>query len=81
MFKLPAQARCLSHPEMMKRRRAIVEHPCGNLKERVFGKGRFLVRGLCGMRGEMALAVLAHHFKRVSNILGIPALMSKLAQA
>jgi hypothetical protein len=29
----------------------------------------------------MALAVLAHHFKRVSNILGIPALMSKLAQA
>ncbi len=76
-----AKARCLAHPEMMKRRRAIVEHPFGNLKERIFGNGRFLVRGLCGVRGEMALAVLAHNFKRVSNILGIPALMSKLAQA
>lgn len=76
-----AQARCQAHPEMMKRRRAIVEHPFGNLKERIFGNGRFLVRGLHGVRGEMALAVLAHNFKRVSNILGIPALMSKLAQA
>lgn len=71
----------MAHPEMMKRRRAIVEHPFGDWKERIFGNGRFLARGLHGMRGEMALAVLAHNFKRASNILGIPALMSRLAPA
>lgn len=46
-----------------------------------FGNGRFLLRGPRGVRDEMALAVLAHQFKRMGNILGIPALMSKLAQA
>lgn len=49
-----AQARCQANPEMMKRRREIVEHPFGNLKERIFGNARFLLRGLCGVRGEMA---------------------------
>lgn len=65
----------------MKRRRASVEHLFGNLKERIFGNGRLLVRGLRSVGGEMAVAVLAHNFKRVSNVLGIPALMGKLAQA
>ena len=66
---------------MMKRRREIVEHPFGNLKERIFGIARFLLRGLCGVRGEMALAVLVHNFKRVTNILGVPALLARLAPA
>ena len=74
-----AQARCTSHPEMMKRRREIVEHPFGNLKERIFGNARFLLRGLTGVSGEMALAVLAYNFKRVTNILGVPALLARLA--
>lgn len=47
-------------------------------QEAIVGNGRILVGGV---RGEMALARLAHNFKRVSNVLGIPALMSKLAQA
>lgn len=76
-----AQARCTSHPEMMKRRREIVEHPFGNLKERIFGNARFLLRGLGGVSGEMALAVLTYNFKRVTNILGIPALLARLAPA
>lgn len=74
-----AQARCTSHPEMMKRRREIVEHPFGNLKERIFGNARFLLRGLGGGSSEMALAVLAYNFKRVTNILGVPALLARLA--
>lgn len=74
-----AQARCASHPQMMKRRREVVEHPFGNLKERILGNARFLLRGLCGVSGEMALAVLAHNFKRVTHILGIPALLARLA--
>lgn len=76
-----ALARCASCPEMMKRRRQIVEHPFGSLKDRIFGNARFLLRGLSGASGEMALAVLAHNLKRVTNILGIPALLSRLAPA
>jgi len=33
------------------------------------------------VRGEMALAVLAHHFKRVVNIPGTRALLARLAAA
>jgi transposase len=73
------QARCTAHPEMMKRRREIVEHPFGNLKERIFGNARFLLRGLAGVSGEMALAVLAYNFKRVTNLLGAPVLLARLA--
>jgi len=73
-----AQAPRTSQPEMMKPRRAIVEHPFGNLKERILGNARFLIRGLAGVSGEIALAVLAYNFKRVSNILGVPALLSRL---
>ena len=76
-----AQARCQAKPEMMKRGPEIVEHPFGNLKERIFGNAPFLLRGLCGVRGEMALAVLDHNFKRVTNILSVPALLARLAAA
>ena len=76
---MAAQQRCEAHPEMMKRRREIVEHPFGSLKERIFGNARFLLRGLRGACTEMALAVLAYNFKRVSNILGVPALLTRLA--
>lgn len=76
-----AKAPCLAHPEMMKRHGAIAEQPFGNLKARIFGNRRVLVRGLRGVRGEMALTVLAHNFKRMTNIPGIPVLMRNLAQA
>lgn len=59
---------------MMKRCRAIIEYPIGNLKKCTFGNGQFLFRGLHGVRGAMALVVLAHNIKRMSNILGIPPL-------
>lgn len=62
----------------MKRRREIVEHPFGNLNERIFANARFLLRGLTGVSGEMALAVLAYNFKRVTKILGTPALLARL---
>ncbi len=63
----------------MKDRRAIVEQPFGNLKGHIFGNARFLLRGLIRARGEMALAVLAYNFRRVSHILGIPAMLAALA--
>lgn len=62
--------RLKAHPEMMIRRRSIVEHPFGNLKQWLLGNGRFLLRQLSGARTEMALAVQAYNLKRAINVLG-----------
>lgn len=68
-------------PEMMTRRRCLVEHPFGQIKCWVMGDGRLLLRGLKGARTEMALAVLARNLKRVMNILGNKTLIERLARA
>lgn len=59
---------------MMERRRSIVEHPFGNLKQWLFGNGRFLLRQLEGARAEMALAVTAY-LKRAISALGAKQMM------
>src|SRR5690606_358578 len=66
------------HPEMMVRRRSIVEHPFGNLKQWILGNGRFLLRQLQGARTEMALAVNAYNLKRAINVLGARRLIELL---
>lgn len=62
--------RMQAQPQMMVRRRSIVEHPFGNLKQWILGTGRFLLRQLHGARTEMALAVSAYNLKRAINVLG-----------
>ncbi|MFJ6829668.1 transposase, partial [Pseudomonas sp. NPDC090964] len=57
------------------RRRSIVEHPFGNLKQWLFGNGRFLLRQLEGAKAEMALAVTAYNFKRAISVLGAKKMM------
>lgn len=57
-------------PEAMRLRRATAEHPFANLKYRIFGHPRFLLRGLRGAQTEISLAVSAYHLKRMINILG-----------
>ena len=57
-------------PEAMRLRRATVEHPFANLKYRIFGHPRFLLRGLRGAQTEISLAVAAYNLKRMVNILG-----------
>lgn len=64
------QRRTADRPDMMRLRRATVEHPFGTLKERILGNGRLLMRGISGARSELSLAALAYNFKRVGNILG-----------
>ncbi|MCQ4323791.1 IS5/IS1182 family transposase [Stutzerimonas stutzeri] len=64
------EQRLETRPEMMNRRRSIVEHPFGNLKQWLLGNGRFLLRQLGGTRTEMALAVQAYNLKRAINVLG-----------
>lgn len=64
-------------PSWMEKRRCLVEHPFGNLKE-AMGRPRFLMRGLSKVRGEFALNQLIYNLKRVVQVLGIPTLLERL---
>ena len=63
------QDRLSRHPEMMKIRRATVEHPFGTLKAWM-GSTHFLTKTLDRVSTEMSLHVLAYNLKRVMNIVG-----------
>ena len=69
------QQRVLAHPEKMKQRKALAEHPFGTIK-RGMDAGFFLLRGLAKVRAEMSLTVLAYNLKRAINILGVPKLIA-----
>ncbi len=71
-------ARTDANPLMMRRRKAMVEHPFGTLKRRMDG-GRFLLRGLQKVKAEMALAVTAYNLTRAINVLGTKRLVQALA--
>lgn len=58
------------HPEMMRLRQQTVEHPFADLKDRILGTARLLMRGIQGATGELSLAVLAYNMKRVFNMKG-----------
>jgi len=69
------QQRVAAHPEKVKARKGIVEHPFGTMK-RGMDQGYFLTRGLVKVRGEMSLTILVYNLKRVMNILGVEALIT-----
>ena len=68
-----------AHPQAMALRRETAEHPFANLKYRILGNGRFLLRGFKGAGAEMALAVLAYNFRRALNSLGSARMRQRLA--
>jgi hypothetical protein len=70
--------RALADPIWMKHRRELAEHPFGTMKWLMAGP-RFLVRGLKKAKAELALGILTYNLKRVTNILGVPALLDALA--
>jgi transposase len=70
--------RAVAGPIWMQRRRETVEHPFGTMKWLMAGP-RFLVKGLKKAKAELALGVLCYNLKRVTNILGVPALLGALA--
>ena len=70
--------RAAADPIWMRRRRETSEHPFGTMKWLMAG-ARFLVKGLEKAKGELALGVLCYNLKRVTNILGVPALLEALA--
>jgi transposase len=65
-------------PVVLARRKALVEHPLGTIKTRIL-TGGFLVRGLPNVGTEVSLAHWAYNFKRVVNIVGVPALLAALS--
>ena len=64
-----------AQPQMMQRRRELVEHPFGTLK-RGMQQGYFLCRGLTKVSGKMSLSILAYNLKRVFNILDVEPMLA-----
>ena len=65
--------------DMMRRRKALAEHPFGTLKCRA-GYRHFLVRGFDKVRGEWSLMALCYNFSRVLRIIGLDRWKARLAQ-
>jgi transposase len=65
--------------DMMRRRKALAEHPFGTLKCRA-GYRHFLVRGFDKVRGEWSLMALCYNFSRVLRIIGFDGWRAALAQ-
>ena len=72
-----AQARLDRNPQMMRTRRAVVEHPFGTLKAWM-GSTHFLTRTLDRVSTEMSLHVLAYNMKRMMNIFGTKPLIEAI---
>lgn len=67
--------RVSENPEILNRRREIVEHPFGTIKQWM-NQGAFLMRGLEHVRAEFSLTALVYNLRRALNILGTKALLA-----
>jgi transposase len=65
--------------ELMRRRKALVEHPFGTLKCRA-GYRHFLVRGFDKVRGEWSLMALCYNLSRVLSIVGLDRFTAYMAE-
>lgn len=62
--------RLLEKPEIVRLRKALVEHPFGTIKIGM-NHDRLLMKGRVNVGTEIRLTVLSYNFKRVMSILGI----------
>jgi hypothetical protein len=72
-----AQARLDRQPDVMRVRRATVEHPFGTLKAWM-GCNHFLMKRLKHVNTEMSLHVLAYNMKRAINLVGTRQLIAAI---
>ena len=72
-----AQARLDSAPDVMRVRRATVEHPFGTIKSWM-GSTHFSMKTLRRVSTEMSLHVLAYNMKRVINLVGTRQLIAAI---
>jgi len=69
--------RVKDNPEIIARRKAVVEHPFGTIKHWMEHR-YFLTRRLKSVNGEMSLSVLTYNMKRVLNIMTVKKLVESL---
>jgi transposase len=70
--------RVAANPQIMRRRKAIIEHCFGTIK-RSLGYDYFLCRGLRNVATEINLTVLAYNLKRACNLVGVKNLIAALS--
>ena len=75
-----ADAELKKHPDAMRQRKQIVEHPFGTIKHWM-GSTHFLMKRLPNVQTEMSLHVLAYNLRRAINVLGVPRIMEQLQTA
>ena len=75
-----ADAVLKKHPDAMRQRKRLVEHPYGTIKHWM-GSTHFLMKRLPNVQAEMSLHVLAYNLTRAINILGVPKIMEQLLRA
>ncbi len=73
------QERIKANPAMMAKRKALVEHPFGTIKF-WWGQGALLCRGLEMAQAEFTLSALAYNMRRALNVVGVAALLQKIAE-
>lgn len=80
-------ARVGQHPEIIRRRKSLVEHPFGTIKF-WWHQGALLTRGRIKVQAELSLSALAYNMRRVLAILGVngfkealEALLAKMREA
>ena len=71
-------ARVAQNPQLMRRRKAIIEHCFGTIK-RSLGYDYFLCRGKRAVTTEVNLTVLAYNLKRACNLVGVQNLIAALS--
>src|SRR6202453_4316341 len=62
--------RLKARPQILDRRREVVEHPFGSIKQWMY-QGAFLMRGLENVRAEFSLTALVYNLRRALNVLGV----------
>lgn len=70
-------ARVAARPEIVARRKTIVEHVFGTL--RLWGHDQFLCRGLAAVQAEFSLSALSYNLRRALNVLDVAKLTAGLA--
>jgi transposase len=71
--------RLRARPEILNRRREVVEHPFGSIKQWMY-QGAFLMRGLENVRAEFSLTALVYNLRRALNILGVGPMMAAVCR-
>ena len=70
--------RVAANPQIMRRRKAIIEHCFGTIK-RSLGYDYFLCRGMRHVATEINLTVLAYNLKRACNLVGVKNLIAAVS--